>query len=110
MRTERRASACCKKYPPVGGARKTVKEYKESQAAFFCLAFTVRYSCLLYIRVPCNKYALDSLGKSEVEGVLWLPCRRAETEAYSVDLPPCIDCFVYQCLCRVRRLDAPLTP
>ena len=77
MRSERRASACCKKYPPVGGARKTVKEYKESQAAFFCLAFTVRYSCLLYIRIPCNKYALDSLGKSEVEGGIMAPLQES---------------------------------
>ena len=62
MRSERRASACCKKNIRPSAA--LVKQlYKESQAAFFCLAFVVCYGCLLYIRIPCNKYALDSLGK-----------------------------------------------
>ena len=39
-----------------------------------------------------------------------IPTGKPRLRDCSTDLPLCIDFFVSQCLCRVRRLDAPLPP
>ena len=44
---------------PSAALVKQLKKIKKAKQHFFLLGFC----CLLYIRIPCNKYASDSLGK-----------------------------------------------
>ena len=41
---------------------------------------------------------------------LRLTAVKPRLRGYCTDSPFCIDCFVFQCFCRARRLDAPLSP